>query len=384
VKNIDLLLGDAVASGHVPGVVAMASSDSGVIYQGAFGKRSLDGGAPMTLDTVVWLASMTKAITSTAAMQLVEAGKLRLEQDAGELLPQLASPQVLEGMDGGKPRLRPAKGPITLRHLLTHTSGYSYEFLNPLTAKYREAMSLPPTRSCRNVALEIPLAFDPGERWEYGIGIDWLGKIVEAVSGHKLDRYLQDNILEPLGMSSTAFKLSPDMRARLAAVHQRATDGVLQPIPFELPQEPEFHMGGGGLYGTAADYIRFARMILNRGTLDGERILRPQTVELMAQNHIGELVVGDMKSAQPQFSADVPANPAFPMKWGLGFIINAVRLPTGRSAGSLAWAGLANTYYWIDPARKIAGVVLCQLFPFYDPRAAKLAFDFESAIYRSL
>src|SRR5262249_55549678 len=207
------------------------------------GLRAIGQDAPMTPDTVVWIASMTKAITGTAAMQLVEKGKLDLERPASEVVPQLAAARVLEGFDAaGKPRLRAPRRPITLRHLLTHTAGFSYEIWSPEIARYQSATGTPGITTCTNAALTTPLLFDPGDRWEYGIGIDWAGKMVETASGQRLDRYLQENILGPLGMKDTSFKLSPDQRARLATVHQRDEKGVLAPIEFGLPEDPEFHM----------------------------------------------------------------------------------------------------------------------------------------------
>jgi CubicO group peptidase (beta-lactamase class C family) len=339
----------------------------------------------MTADTVVWIASMTKAITATAAMQLVERGKLALDAPAAAIVPELAAAKVLDGFDAaGQPRLRAPKRPITLRHLLTHTAGYGYEFFNAAIAQYQAATNTPGITACTNAALTTPLLFDPGDRWEYGINIDWAGKMVEAVSGQRLDRYFQQNIFGPLGMNDTSFKLSTAQRARLSSMHQRGPDGALAPIEFELPQEPEFLMGGGGLYGTAGDYLRFARMIMRGGTLDGTPVLRPETVDLMGQNHIGPLEVGAIKSAVPALSNDVELFPGISTKWGLSFVINTQPLPTGRSANSLAWAGLANTYYWIDRTKQVCGVFLSQVLPFYDATAIDLLVKFETEVYRAL
>jgi CubicO group peptidase (beta-lactamase class C family) len=339
----------------------------------------------MTLDTVVWIASMTKAITATAAMQLVEAGKLSLERPASEVVPELAAAKVLEGFDAaGTPRLRAPRRPITLRHLLTHTAGFGYETWNPAIARYQAVTNTPGVRTCMNAALTTPLGFDPGDRWEYGINIDWAGKMVEAVSGQTLDRYFQQHILSPLGMSDTSFKLSPSQRARLASVHQRGADGALAPVPFEIPQDPEFHMGGGGLYGTASDYLAFAQMIMHGGSFKGAQVLRGETVDLMSQNHIGALEVGVFTSAIPALSNDVELFPGMSKKWGLSFLINTQQTPTGRSAGSLAWAGLANTYFWIDRVRRVSGVFVSQVFPFYDHTAIELLGAFETEVYRAL
>ncbi len=384
-KSIDEVLRRAAEAREVPGVVAVAATDQGVVYEGAFGQRALGQEAPMTLDTVVWIASMTKAMTTTAAMQLIEQGKIKLEQPTGELVAELASPQVLEGFDAsGQPRLRPATRPMTVRHLLTHTAGFTYDIWSALMGQYQTYASIPGVITCQNAALTTPLLCDPGERWEYGISIDWVGKIVEAVSGQKLDRYLEEHICQPLGMHDTAFKISSSMRARLAPIHQRGDDGSLQPTTLELPQEPEFHMGGGGLYSTAQDYLAFTQMLLHRGTFNGNQVLRPETVALMAQNHIGDLNVTELQTVAPSSSHDANFWPGMACKWGLSFLINPERTPQGRSAGSLAWAGLANTFFWIDPTKQVTGVYLTQILPFFDPQAIQLFRDYETAVYQSL
>jgi methyl acetate hydrolase len=383
--SVDKVFSQAVESKAMPGIVAVAATAKGMLYEGAFGKRELGKDAPMGLDTVVWIASMTKAITATAAMQLVEGGKLDLERPASDVVPDLAAAKVLEGFDaGGQPRLRAPKRPITLRHLLTHTAGYAYEIWEPGVARYQEVTGTPGITTCLNAALTTPLMFDPGDRWQYGINLDWAGKMVEAVSGKKLDRYFQDHIFGPLGIKDTSFKLSPSQRARLASVHQRDDKGVLAPIEFGLPEDPEFLMGGGGLYGTAGDYLTFAQMILGDGSFKGARVLKPETVALMARNHIGTIEVGVLKTAMPGLSNDVELFPGMSKKWGLSFLINTQQASTGRSAGSLAWAGLANTYFWIDRTRRVAGVFLSQVLPFYDTTAIDLFAKFESEVYRTL
>jgi len=384
-KSLDQILSRAVESKAMPGIVAAAATDQGTLYEGAFGKRELGKEAPMAPDTVVWIASMTKAITATAVMQLVERGKLGLERPASEVVPDLARAKVLEGFDpAGKPRLRAPKRPITLRHLLTHTAGFGYEIWNQGIIQYQTATGTPGVTTCTNAALTTPLMFDPGDRWEYGISIDWAGKMVEAASGQRLDRYFQENIFDPLGMKDTSFKISPSQRARLASVHQRAEDGALAPIEFEIPQAPEFFMGGGGLYGTARDYLAFARMIMQGGRVDGAQVLRSETVDLMAQNHIGALDIGVFKPAIPALSNEVALFPGMRKGWGLSFLINDQPAPTGRSAGSLAWAGLANTYFWIDRTKRVSGVFLSQVFPFWDHTAIDLVTKFETEVYRAL
>jgi methyl acetate hydrolase len=384
-ERMDGLLGAAVERGDVPGVVAVVVDRKGVLYEGAFGKRNLTTGEPMTPDTVCWIASMTKAITGACTMQLVEQGKLDLDAPAEQWVPMLKEAQVLEGWDDeGKPKLRPPTRPITLRQLLTHTAGFSYEFWNADILRYQEVMGVPNIASGKIAALKTPLLFDPGERWEYGISIDFAGLAVEAVSGKKLSAYMQDHLLGPLGMNDTAFKIRPDMRARLATIHARGEDGALTPIEFELPQDPEFDLGGGGLYGTAGDYARFVRMVLNRGELDGVRVLDAETVDLMCQNVIGDLRVTPMKTVMPQFSNDAEFFPGLPKGWGLTWQVNLEPASTGRSAGSLQWAGIANSYFWIDPVRGIGGVYMTQILPFADTKSLPLFEAFETEVYRAL
>src|SRR2546423_7388534 len=354
--NADALLRMATESGDVPGVVAGATDRNGTIYEGGFGSRVLGEPAEMTPDTIVWIASMTKALTGTAAMQLVEQGKLALDTPAGDVVPELSEAVVLEGFDAdGQPRTRAPKQAITLRHLLTHTAGFGYEFWNADVVRYQQARGLPPIISCQNAALQLPLLFDPGDRWNYGINIDWVGKIVEAVSGKKLGTYLSEHVFGPLGMNDTAFRITPAMRQRLARIHQRGEDGSLVPTDLEIPQDPEFEMGGGGLYGTVGDYLKFVRMILNGGRAGSEQGLKPETVELMSRNAMGECRGAMVHTVLPAVANDAEFFPGMPKGWGLAFMINNEQAPTGRSAGSLAWAGLANSYFWIDPTRGIGG-----------------------------
>src|ERR1700754_5224470 len=277
--QIDQILRQKCDAKEIPGVVAVAATGSEVIYQGAFGKRDLGKDDAMTADSVFWIASMTKAVTTAAGMQLVEQGKLSLDEPIGKLLPELASPQVLEGFDAkGEPKLRAAKAPITLRQLMTHTAGFAYDMWNGDVGKYLEKTGTPGIISCLNAALKTPIMSDPGTRWEYGTNIDFVGKAVEAASGKRLATSLRDNMCAPLGMGDTGFKISDDMRKRLVGMHIRGEDGKLGPMPCELEQTPEFHMGGGGLYSTASDYIKFCQMILNKGSGNGNQLLRPETV----------------------------------------------------------------------------------------------------------
>jgi methyl acetate hydrolase len=365
--DIGKTLEDTVKAGDVPGVAAAAATDKGVIFEG--------GAGVLRPDSVIWIASMTKAVTAAAAMQLVERGKLSLDKPAAEVVPELAGKGVLEGFDAaGRPITRKPARPITLRHLLTHTSGLGYDTWNADIMRYRQAAGIPAVGSCRNAALTTPLLFDPGERWEYGISIDWAGKMVEAASGQRLDRYLTERIFMPLDMGDTGFAIGPAQRLRKARMHTRG-DGFT-PIDHEIPQMPEFHMGGGGLYSTVVDYLRFTRALLS----GGGPILRPETVTLMAQNHMAEGVrCRLLRSQLAGMSTDLGFVDG--MQWGLSFMINPEPLPGRRSAGSLAWGGLANSYYWIDPVKKITGVWATQLLPFNDPRAVAAFEKFERAVY---
>ena len=383
--GIDAVLRRAVDTKEVPGVVAMAASDKSVFYEAAFGTRDLARGPAMSMDTMFRIASMTKLVTSIAAMQLVEQGKLTLNDPVPPIDTALSAPQVLDGFDAnGAPKLRPAKGPITLRQLLTHTAGFSYEQWDADTARYVKASGMASTSTGKIASLRTPLVFDPGTRWEYGVNLDWVGLIVQSVSGQTLDAYVAEHITKPLGMKDTSFAPTPEQRTRQASVHQRMLDGSLQPQPLETPFTPEFWAGGGGLYSTAGDYLTLLRAMLGGGALDGTRILRPETVALMNTNQIGEIEAGILKTTAPARSTDVDFFPGVSLKWGLGYMINMQPGPNGRSPGSLTWAGLFNTHYWIDPARHLAAVIMTQVLPFGDVSTMRLYGQYERSIYDAM
>ena len=382
-QEIDTLLQRAVNDGDVPGAVAAVTNRDETIYEGGFGERVMGSGTAMTPDTVVWIASMTKALTGMAAMQLVEQGKLSLDTPASDVIPYLGEVEVLEGFDdAGQPMTRAPKLQITLSHLLTHTAGFGYDMWNPSMIRYQQAKDVPRLATCADAALTTPLLFDPGERWNYGINIDWVGKMLEAVSGQRLGAYMQAHIFEPLGMRSTGFKITPDMRSRLAKVHQRDDAGQLAPVDMEVPQAPEFDMGGGGLYSTVGDYVKFIHMILNKGMAHGQQLLKPEAVELMSTNQMGDCRVCALTTAMPTLSNHAEFFPGMPKTWGLTFMINTEPAPTGRSAGSLGWAGLANSYYWIDPIKGIGGAYATQILPFADVKSLPLYDAFETAVYQ--
>lgn len=376
------MLKQGVANGTVATAVGLAADARGVFYEGAFGKRDLSEPGGVSQDTVFWLLSMSKAITATACMQLVEQGKLSLDEPASKVLPSLASSSVLEGFDpAGKPILRPARRAITLRHLLTHTSGYTYANWSDKLPQYEKSTGMPDVAYSMNGAFAAPLEFDPGDRWQYGIGMDVVGKMIEAVTDQSLEMYFREHIFEPLGMANTGFLISSAQRRRTATTYVRQPDGSLKPMPFEMNQRPEFFSGGGGLFGTPRDYLAFLQMLLKDGSHNGARLLKPETVALMRTNAIGDLNVNPLKSSAAMWSNDADLFPGMPQKWGLSFDINTKPGPNGRSAGSYAWAGLLNCYYWIDPVKKVTGAVFTQLLPYYDARAVELFGAFERGVY---
>jgi methyl acetate hydrolase len=369
----------------VPGVVAMATDRRDNFYEGAAGKWDLGKEAAMTTDTVFALFSCTKAVTGVAVMQLVEEGVLGLDTPAREFVPEISDIQVLEGFDAdGEPRLRPPKSDITVGQLMLHTAGFGYDFFNEDLVKYGEVRDVPSVVTASMASLRSTLLFDPGERWEYGSNIDWVGKVVEGARGKRLGEVMSERIFEPLGMNDTAFVLSPAMRERRATLHQRGDDGSLIPLSdFELPQEPEQHMGGHGLYGTVGDYMKFIRMVLNDGEGVHGRVLKPETVERMAQNGLGEMKIKGLPGVLAHLTNDAEFFPGMPKSWAYTFMINDEDAPTGRPAGELGWAGLANLFYWIDRKNGIGGFWATQIFPFADPVSFTGYMDFETAIYQS-
>jgi methyl acetate hydrolase len=385
-SSLDALLGDAAARRTVPGVIAMVTDRQRNLYEGAFGQRVLGADGAMTTDTVGWIASMTKAITGAACMQLVEQGRLSLDSPAKAVVARLGECQVLTGFDAaGQPQMRAPKRDITLRHLLTHTAGFGYEFWNAETGRYQAATGTPGIISCSRAAMMQPLVFDPGERWLYGINIDWAARMVEAVSGLTIGQYLQQNVLGPLGMTETGFRIRDDQRARLAKIHHRGDDGSLVAGELEIEQNPEHEMGGGGLYGTVGDYMRFIRMMLNGGRADdGTPVLKPETVALMSRNAMGDLRVTNLPTQAPPLTLDAEFFPGVEKTWGLTFQINEAPAPTGLPAGSLMWAGLANSYYWIDPTTGIGGAYLTQILPFADSQSLPLFYAMQTATYREI
>ena len=377
--SIDDVLRSSLQKRGIPAATAIVANADHVTYTGVFGKRDSASSVNASVDSIFRIASMTKAITTTAALQLVEQGKVTLDEPVSKHLPELAKLDVLEGFDAsGKPILRPAKTPIVLRHLLTHTSGFAYANWNATLTRYNKVTGS--TATATAVAPLIPLMFEPGTRWHYGPSVDWAGKLVERISGLTLEQYFQANILKPLGMKDTSFLVAPEKFDRLVSSYRRQSDGKLKEDPRTQPAPPTVYNGGGGLFSTAADYIRFTQMILRKGRGAGkEEILRPKTVELMSVNQIGSIPIETLKTTDPSVIADLDLGPG--NKYTYGFLLNTVTSPQGRPTGTLMWAGVENTFYWIDPHRSLCAVIMMQFFPFLDPQGAGVLADFTKAVY---
>ncbi|MGD9897370.1 MAG: serine hydrolase domain-containing protein [Candidatus Methylacidiphilaceae bacterium] len=382
-SQLDPILNRVVADPPgVPGVVAMITGPWRNLYEGAAGKRRLDREGEMTLDTVFAFYSTTKAFTATAALQLVEEGLLDLDAPAERYAPDIGKLPVIEGFDSrGDPVLRPPKRAVTLRMLLTHTAGFGYEFFNSTYFRLYRTRGQPASMTGLKASLLTPLLFEPGERWEYGTSMDWCGLIIEAVTGKRLGEVFAERLFAPLGIESTAFHLTGPMRARLAAIHQRKPDGSLEPTGFELPANPEVQMGGHGLYGTVGDFVKLIRMWLLDGRGERGRVLRPETVRMAEENQLGTRKVAAFPGAASRHPELAEFLPGPSKAWGLGFLLHEEELSTGRSAGSLSWAGLANTFFWIDRKKGVGGFWATQVLPFGDPAASTGYLDFERAFY---
>jgi len=382
----DVLNRTVSGSPRVPGVVAMITDRRETLYEGAAGQRMLGQDAAMTADCVFAMFSTTKAVTGTAVLQCVEEGRLDLDAPAKTYVPDIGELQVLDGFDAaGRPKLRPPKRDITTRMLMLHTAGLAYDIFNEDYNRLASEHGQPRVTTGSKASIMTPLLFDPGERWEYGSSLDWCGQVVEAIRGQRLGDVMRERIFEPLGMTDTAFRLTPSMRARLAGMHRREADGSLTPMPdFELPQDPEIHMGGHGLYATVGDYCRFIRMWLNDGAGEAGPVLRPETVRAAAANGLGDKKIRMLPGVIPALSNDAEFFPGMPKSWGYSFMINDEDAPTGRPAGALGWAGLANLFYWIDRRNGIGGFWATQILPFGDPVSFTGYMDLETVAYRSL
>ena len=364
---LDTLLRTAVQQKRVPYVVGAVATAQGVAYEHAEG---------IGLDAIFSIASMTKPVTSIALMQLVEAGKVKLDEAASTYAPEIAAVQVLDG--GG---MRQPKRPVTVRHLLTHTAGFGYEFMNRDLFGMVGKGTLPSLMAGGDGFLKAPLLFDPGSRWEYGISTDWLGRIVERVSGQSLDAYFRQHIFDPLGMQDSFFMVPPDKQPRLAKRFQRTKDGALAEQPPRPAPRTAFYSGGGGLFSTARDYLTLTRAVMAGGQLGQAKILTADSVASIGRNQIGDLNVRPFASVMPELATDNAAMAGDLDKFGFGFALNSKPSSAGRGANTLAWAGIFNTFFWIDREKQVAAVLMTQMLPGLDPGPAKLLEEFDRAVY---
>jgi len=381
-----VLDGVLTADNQVPGVVAMVTDRDRDIYSMASGKRRIDGPA-MTQDTVFAIFSTTKPITGTCALQCVEEGLLDLDAPVKDYVPAIGKLQVIEGFDdAGLPKLRAPKSDVTTRQLMLHTGGFGYDFFNEDYKRLAEEHGQPSVTTCSRAAIETPLLFDPGERWEYGSNIDWVGQVVEAIRGKRLGQVMREDVFDRLGMNDIAFTRTDSMKSRTATIHGRGEDMSLVPMDdFALPDNPEVDMGGHGLYGTVPEYMKFIRMWLNDGAGTKGRVLKPETVDWAVK---GALVppqkVKMLPGVIPEISNDAEFFPGLEKDWCYSFMVNSQEAPTGRPAGAIGWAGLANSFFWIDRLNGIGGYWATQILPFGDPVSFVGYLNFETAVYRSI
>ncbi|MCW3010258.1 MAG: beta-lactamase [Solirubrobacterales bacterium] len=380
---LDAQLSDAVEAGVVPGIALVVSDRDGVVYEGAAGHLRADepGAGAVGPDTVFRLASMTKAMVTVAALQLVEQGRIALDTPVRDVLPAFGELQVLDGWDGDTPRLRAPSRPPTIQDLMTHTSGLGYFFTNHDLHRWHELTGTPSVLTGLRAGLATPLVHDPGTCFEYGISTDWLGLVVESVTGRPLDEALREGLFEPLGMVDATFRPSEEQLGRMMAIHSRTAEGGLDPTPLDLPRDPEFLGGGSGAYSTARDHGRFLRALLRGGELDGARILREESVELMFTDHIEGIEQPELiQSAVPELTNDVPSLPVA-QGWGLGLHLRHERIPGMRDAGSGDWAGLFNCYFWVDRKSGMSAALLTQVLPFFDHGVVGTLLAVEQSLY---
>ena len=379
-NDLDRVIGQAVAQHDAPFLVAMVGNRDGATWSGASGQRS--PGQAASLDTVFRIFSMTKAVGSMAAMILMDRGKLSADATVESILPEFSQIKLLDGFDAKGPVLRAPRVKATVRHLATHTSGFAYEFWNANMGRYLQESGAPGILSGLISAMNYPLQFEPGERWDYGIGIDWLGRVVEKIDGRRIDQFCREEIFEPLGMTDTAFEVLPHMAARLAAVAIRGEDGTFGEFALAPPSNPEFYGMGHALYSTAPDYLRFLRMVLNQGALHGQRIISEAGLNAMLANQIGSVPIPLLKTTAPPITADVELFPGCKKSHSMAFMRFDEDVPGMRHAGSQGWAGVLNSHYWFDPKANVAGLLMTQSLPFAEPRFMSTYEKFEQAAYR--
>jgi methyl acetate hydrolase len=379
-EGLDALLANAVEGGRVPGAVGIVADADGTRHLGAHGTRG--AGLPMAADTLFRIASLTKAVVAIAVLACVERGELDLDTPVRDIIAAFDNVMVLDGFDGDRPRLRPPRRQATVRHLLTHTSGLTYDAFSAELLRYGELSGVPMPSSGLRACFATPLLFDPGERFAYGMSTDWTGQVLEALTGVPLADHLRASVAEPLGLRDLAFTLNPDQRRRLAGVELREPDGSFETIEFEWPVDPQFDSAGHGLYSTAADYMKVQRLLLRGGELDGVRLLAPETVAMMTRDQLGGMRIERMPSTRPQFTHDLDVGPG--VTWGLDIMVTAVAEPGRRAAGSAGWCGTFNNYFWVDFATGVAAALHMSYLPLFDPGAIELFREFERGVYAAL
>ena len=383
-SNMTSCIDEAVSEGVVPGAVTAVISPHSTLSLHCSGLRSTVNSQRMTADTIFQIASMTKPITAMACMQAVERGLLELDQPAKEIIPWLGEVKVLDGFQNSQPIFTEPLKPVTLRNLLTHTSGFTYDIWNTGTSRWKEYSQTPATGSGKLASLHQPLAFEPGSKWEYGIGIDWAGQLLETVAKKSLGQWMRDEIFIPLEMNDTSYVCTSDMEERKAHTHILKDEVWSALVPTKPKSKPEFESGGGGLFSTVTDYAKFLQVILNDGCSNGVRFVSAQTLTRMVSNQMGSLQVSPTVSLNHNVSADFEFMPGVPKSWGLSFQINEEAVAGGRHGGSLSWAGLCNTHFWIDKESGIAALLMTQTLPFMIERVANLLEEFEKAVYKDL
>jgi len=379
VTEIDALFRAAVQQGTVPGVVAIVASKNEVLYFNSFGQRDLAQMKPMGMDSIFRIASMTKPVTSAAIMMLQEQGKLRLDDPVSKFLPEFKDREVIASFSpsDGTFTTRKSAGEVLIRHLLSNTSGLAYSFSNTMVGPLQQKTG--------KQAEDLPLLYDPGTRWTYSGSTKVLGRVVERLSGVSLDRFLDDRLIKPLGMTDTFYVVPADKRDRVVTTHNRNSGKLVEtPNPATISSPVA---GDGGLSSTAADYMKFLQMFLNEGKSHGKTILSKSSIQAMTRNQIGLVVVDTQPAALPNLTRPFPVGPSAGRdKFGFGFEITTSNKENTnlRSPGSYTWAGIFNTHFWVDPKREIAAVLMIQVLPFYDDSVMKLYQDFEESIGKNL
>ena len=379
------VLDQTIADGRLNFAVAAVGNAGGQTWSYAAGYQDAEKTNVASPDNIIQIASMTKLVTTIAALQLMEQGKLNLDSPISVYAPELNDLQLLKGFEADEtPIFEKAKRAPTARELMTHTAGYVYEIWNANALKGVQ-LGVTPSLLGEGNYLEAPLAFQPGTAWEYGINTDWLGVLVERLSGQRLAHYFDDNIFTPLSMTDTFYELPADKLDRSVTMMARAAEGLVelpgfQPMPRKKGSMPHYS-GGGGLFSTVKDYGRVLQMLLKGGSLDGKTLLKAETVDTMFQNNIGNIQPLALATAMPNLSNTADMSFGNKVTFGLGLLLHTDGIDGGRKANSGSWAGLFNSYYWVDREAGTYGIFGTQVLPFYDGVAIETLLEFEQAVY---